>query len=176
MKPIKSVKAVASEIEHAIRHEITLKIQEDEVFYLSLQKRLEEIIEIYTQGRIALAEQIKRLKALVVDLQKRPDIAKNLGLNISELAFFNLNKEKLKGTGIEEEREIVEFTYEILESIEPFTSIVDWNLKQDTIRQIRKACKEKLIELRERFPIDKQDYNQLAQQIVELAKVHFVAS
>lgn len=174
---LKSDKAVASEIEHAIRHEITIKIHEDEVFYTSLQKRLEEIVEIYTQGRIVLAEQIKRLKALVLDLRKRPDIAKNLGLNIAELAFFNLYKEKMKGSGVEDdERELVEFTYEILESIEPFTTIVDWNQKPDTIRQIRKACKEKFIELQDLYPIDQEEYNLLARQIVDLAKVHFVAS
>ncbi len=174
---LKSDKAAASEIEHAIRHEISIKLEEDPVYYKSLKDRLEDIIDEYTTGRIILADQIKRLRALVVDLRAKPDVAKELGLNIAELAFFNLYKEKMKGSGVEDdEKALVEFTFEILESIEPFISIVDWNQKPDIIRQIRKACKGKFIELQNIYPIDNEEYNLLAQQIVELARVHFVAS
>jgi len=173
LNALKSEKAQASEMEHAIRHEITTKAEEDPIFYRSLKERLEEIIRQYNEERISLAEKIKRLKALIIDIKEKPSIARKLGLNTAELAFFNLHKEDLQNAGIEDEREIVKFTYEILESIEPFVTIVDWHLKADILRQIRKACKQKFYELKDEFPLEKTRYHPLSQQIVELAKVHF---
>jgi type I restriction enzyme R subunit len=156
-------------MQHAIQHEISVKIDEDPVFYSSLKERLEEIIEMYTQNRIDLAERIIRLKALYMEIKERPSVARQLGLNSAELAFYNLFKEDLNKIGVEDEREIVKFTYEILEAIEPYVSLIDWSKKPDTLRQIRKASKEVLF-LKQ---IDKNRQEPLAHQIEELAKVHF---
>lgn len=64
-----------------------------------------------------------------------------MGLNSAELAIFNLLKEDSIKAGIEDEREMVKFTYEILEAIEPYVTLIDWQHKSDILRQIRKASK-----------------------------------
>ena len=166
---LKSPKSKASEMQHAIQHEITVKIGEDPVFYTSLKERLEEIIEMYTQNRIDLAEKIKRLKNLYNEIRTRPDIAELMGLNSAELAIFNTLKEDSKKAGIEDDREIVKFTYEILEAIEPFVTLIDWQHKSDILRRLRKASKN-VFETKE---IEKKKRDQLAHQIEELSKVHF---
>ncbi len=166
---LKSDKSKASEMQHAIRHEISIKYEEDPVFYSSLKDRLEVIIEMYTQNRIDLAEKIKRLKTLYMQIKERPNLAEKMGLNSAELAFFNLLKEDSIKVGIEDEREIVKFTYEILEAIEPYVSLIDWQNKSDILRQIRKASKN-IIDQKQ---IERKRKDLLAHQIEELAKVHF---
>lgn len=166
---LKSDKSRASEMEHAVRHEIIVKMEEDPTFYSSLKERLEKIIEMYIQNRINFAEKIKRLKALVEEIKAKPEIARQLGLNSAELAFYNLFKKNLNEIGIEDEREIVKFTYEILESIEPMVTLIDWEQKRDILRQIRKSCKL----IFQKTTLDKKKVNPLSHQIVELAKVHF---
>ncbi len=166
---LKSEKSVASEMQHAIQHEISVKIDEDPVFYRSLKERLEEIIQMYNENRINLAEKIKRLRALYNEIKERPNLAEKMGLNSAELAIFNLLKEDSIKSGIEDEREIVKFTYEILEAIEPYVTLIDWQNKSDILRQIRKASKLVF----HQKDIDKKRQNPLAHQIEELAKVHF---
>ena len=56
--------AKASEMEHAIRHEISVRVEENPVFYQSLRERLEEIIEQRRQERLDAAEQLKLLNDL----------------------------------------------------------------------------------------------------------------
>lgn len=166
---LKSEKSKASEMQHAIQHEISVKIDEDPVFYRSLKERLEEIIEMYIQNRIDLAEKIMRLKALYNEVRERPNLALKMGLNSAELAFFNLLKDASHEVGIEDDREIVKFTYEILEAIEQYVTLIDWIHKSDILRQIRKASKLVF----HQKGIEKSKQSLLAHQIEELAKVHF---
>lgn len=161
----------ASEIEHAIRHEINVKIDEDPEFYTSLKERLEKIIEMYRQERIDLAEKIKELKALVTDVKARPDIARAMGLNSAEMAFYNICKREMEQVGITDDRELVKVTYKILEKIEPLINIVDWTRKYETQRKIRKKIKD---ELRVKNPdYTREELNQVAVELVNLAKVHY---
>jgi len=166
---LKSDKARASEMQHAISHEISVKIEEDPICYTSLKERLERIIEEYTQNRIDLAEKIKHLKAIVAELKDRPILAKKMGLNQDELAFYNLIKKDLNDLGVIEERDIIKATYEILESIEPHVTLIDWHMKLNVIKNIRRDSKLIL----GKKGIKQPRLNQIAQKIVDLAKVHF---
>lgn len=169
LRELQSDEARASEIEHAIKHELVVKEDEDPVFYRSLKEKLEEIIEMYTQQRIDLAEKIRQLKAIVSDLKNRPNVAEELGLSSSEYAFFNLLKEGIFNDANIDDREIAKATYEILERLEKFITLIDWESKPDIIRQIRKECKETFQET----PLPREQYDVLAHKIVDLAKVHY---
>ena len=171
LEAFKRPESKASEIEHAIRHEISVKIDEDPEFYTSLKERLEKIIEMYRQERIDLAEKIKELKALVADVKARPDIARAMGLNSAEMAFYNICKREMEQVGMTDDRELVMVTYEILEKIEPLINIVDWTRKSETQRKIRQKIKKKL---REKNPdYTREELDQLAVELVNLAKVHY---
>ena len=61
--------AKASEMEHAIRHEINVRVEENPVFYQSLRERLEEIIAERRQERMDAAEQLSLLSSLRDDLK-----------------------------------------------------------------------------------------------------------
>ena len=61
--------AKASEMEHAIRHEINVRVEENPVFYQSLRERLEAIIAERRQERMDAAEQLSLLSSLRDDLK-----------------------------------------------------------------------------------------------------------
>lgn len=171
----KSPKSRASEKEHAIRHEISVKTDQDPAFYESLSKRLKQIIDDYNAERITLAEKIKLLKAIVDDIKAKPDVAKQLGLNTAELAFFNLFKKDLEELAIIDEKAVVTFTYEMLEHIEPFISLVDWDKRHHVIQQIRSALKTHIRNIQKNWShkFNNKRLNVLAQEVVTLAKTHF---
>ena len=64
VEALKTDDAKASEMEHAIRHEINVRVEENPVFYESLRKRLEEIIEQHRLERLDAAEQFKLFASL----------------------------------------------------------------------------------------------------------------
>jgi type I restriction enzyme R subunit len=56
--------AKASEMEHAIRHEIHVRLEENPAFYESLRARLQKIIDDHKAQRITAAEQLKLFQEL----------------------------------------------------------------------------------------------------------------
>ncbi len=171
LEELKEDTSKASEMEHAIKHETIVKFEEDPVFYQSLKEKLEIIIEDYTQNRIDLAEKIKQLQMIVHEIRDRPNIARQMGLNPSELALYNTLNENLEEIYQADERQFVQLTYEILESVDSQTSIIDWQYKPDLQRQIRRNTKNILLEkgIENRNKI----YDKIAKNIEELLKVHF---
>ena len=94
-----------------------------------------------------------------------------MGLNSAEMAFYNICKREMEQVGMINDRELVQVTYEILEKIEPLINIVDWTRKSETQRKIRKKIKKKLREKNPSYTIE--ELNQLAVELVNLAKVHY---
>ena len=66
---LKSDEARASEMEHAIRNEIHVKLEENPAFYPSLRERLEKIIEDRKAKRIDAAQQLKLFEALTGEMR-----------------------------------------------------------------------------------------------------------
>ena len=86
----KSKEAKASEMEHAIKKEINVKMEENPVFYQSLSERLEEIIEKRTQGRLDFSEQIEEMGEIISKIRNVRTRAEKLGLNEKEFALYEL--------------------------------------------------------------------------------------
>ena len=73
--------AKASETEHAIRHEITVRVEETPAFYQSLRERLEAIIEERRQQRLDAADQLTLLINLRDELAGEQTQAPDIGLD-----------------------------------------------------------------------------------------------
>jgi type I restriction enzyme, R subunit len=145
---LKTPEAKASEMEHAIRHEIHIKLEENPAFYTSLRERLEQIIEDRKQQRIDAARQLELLQGLIQETRDEEGAAQKVGL--SELAFAIygvLNTGEAPGVA---EPEITygearkELASLIQEDIEPSTAIVDWSSKEDVQREMRQRIKKLL--------------------------------
>jgi type I restriction enzyme R subunit len=160
---LKTPDAKASEMEHAVRHEIHVRLEEDPAFYQSLRDRLEEIIELRKAQRIDAAKQLELLDGIRREIQGRQDTAADLGLSETGLAIYGLLVGAGASTVDEAKRALAE---DIEESVEPQTRIVDWTKKDDVQREIRRLIKRKLKAAL--VPADRVE--DLAAELVELLK------
>jgi len=163
MDALKGPDAKASEMEHAIRHEIHVRLEEDPAFFQSLRERLEEIIEQRKAQRIDAAKQLELLDGLRREAQGRQDTAAALGLSETALAIYGL---LVGGTPTKMDEARKALAEDIEESVEPQTRIVDWTKKDDVQREIRRLIKRKLKAAQ--MPADQVE--ELAAGLLELLK------
>jgi type I restriction enzyme R subunit len=152
IKKLKSEDARASQMEHAIKNEIHVKLDEDPVFYASLRERLEKIIEDRKAKRIDAIEQLKLFEQLKSELRGHEQAAANVGLSETAFAIYGLIVEpkpltlaEPKGTPygqIDEAKK--ELAALLEEQLEPQTTIVDWTRKEDVQREMRRLIKRQL--------------------------------
>ena len=164
-------RAKASEMEHAIRHEINLRIAENPALYGSLRKRLEEIIERRRLERLDDAEQLSLFSNLRDELNSERAKADDIGLGPRGFAFYGILQQRCPNKGSDEatgynvaNRDLAQL---IDDDIAPSTEIIDWEQKEDERRQVRRLIKRRLREWR----VDKDRIESLAADLLALAKV-----
>ena len=163
--------AKASEMEHAIRHEISVHVEENPAFYQSLRERLEEIIEQRRQERLDAAQQLTLLNALREDMKGEQSRARDIGLHARGFAIYGL-LEKQRPMVVRDRRATYDAANRDLaalidDAVEPFTALVDWQQKDDVQRQMRSKIKRQL----RASGITSNAVESLAAEIVDLAKV-----
>ena len=90
VEALKTDEAKASEMEHAIRHEINVRVEENPAFYQSLRERLEEIIEQQRLERLDAAKQLSLLNSLREELKGEQARAQDMGLDGRGFAIYGL--------------------------------------------------------------------------------------
>lgn len=171
--------AKASEMEHAIRAEIHVRLQEDPVFYESLRERLERIIEGRKARRMGAAREIELLDVLVQEMRDREQVAEDVGLSKAGLALYGLlasgpprpgeiaePRPLAYGESLDESKKALASILD--EQLDPLTKIVDWVRKDDVQRDMRRLIKRQL----GAAGIPKVDREQLAVAIVDLLRFH----
>ena len=163
--------AKASEMEHAIRHEINVRVEENPVFYQSLRERLEEIIEQRRQERLDAAEQLSLLNSLREELQGEQAHARDIGLDARGFAIYGLLEQRRpmaeRGDAAVYNAANRDLASLIDEEIAPFTELVDWWQKEDVQRQMRSKIKRQL----RASGMATDAIESLAADILDLAKV-----
>jgi type I restriction enzyme, R subunit len=176
LKALKSDDAKASEMEHAIKNEIHVKLDEDPAYYLSLRQRLEEIIEAGKARRIDAAKQLELLQALAKDLEGSAEHAGKLGLSSTGFALYGLLQAggaSVAADGapaaeyeVKPDAAKVALAGILEEAVAPHVGIVDWTNREDVQKDIRRLVKRQLRAAN--TPDDKLD--PLAEQVVDLLK------
>ncbi len=151
LKALSSDAARASEMEHALRKEIHVRLEEDPVYYTSLRQRLEQIIEDRKAQRIDAAEELKRLEELKKLARGAVDAAQEAGLSETGYAIYGLLEPKKLGvqdTGAAPYRaldaSIKELASLLEELLQKHVQVVDWTHKDDVQREMRKGVKRQL--------------------------------
>lgn len=182
---LSSPEAKASEMEHAIRHEITIHLDENPVLYSSLRERLKAIIEARKQERIDAVEQLKRLNFLVEEMRRVGDKAREMGMSEHQFAFYKLLTEpegKERGLGKaerageevglyltekpdESKRELSGLIFESLAKL----AVIDWQHKEDVQREMRRQIKRHL-----RAAGHKDDIEVLTVRFMDLARARLI--
>ena len=162
----KSPEARASEMEHAIRHEIHTRIEEDPAFYTSLREQLERIVADYRARRIDAAQQLELQGILRDQLRKRSQTAQDLGMSETAMALYGLLHGQHAAEGALDEAKKA-LSENILAAVGELVRIVDWTQKDDVQRELRSLIKRNLAAT---GMVDPQR-GELALKIMQLLKV-----
>ncbi|MBN8646747.1 MAG: HsdR family type I site-specific deoxyribonuclease [Caulobacterales bacterium] len=168
----KSAKSKASEIENAIKHHISIKLDEDPEYYKSLSNRLEEIIakagekwEILVQMLLEFGDDIEK---------KHQEAAQDLGLNQTELSFYNILMSELSkaNESIDEEthQRVKDVVSELVKMMETATQIIGFFEKEDEQKEVRRNIKRTILDQ----PFGTIELvKAITDRFMELAKVKF---
>lgn len=170
----KSNESKASEIESALKHHITIKLDEDPEFYRSLSLRLRDIIEkTHGQWQQQLALLLEMTDEICTSHQQG---AQDVGLSETEFAFYNILMAEV--TNASDGDLIDEVTYDAIKTttqtlvtmLDEATEIIDFFNKQDEIKRMKKEIKRTVLD--QPFA-DKALVTVLQERFMDLAKTHF---
>ena len=172
--------AKASEMEHAIRHEINVRVEENPAFYRSLRERLEEIVEERRRQRLDAARQLSLLNHLCEELKGEQTLAQDLGLDARGFAIYGLLERRrptpVRDDAVREDGAVYDAACNVAnrdlaslidDEVAPFTELVDWWQKDDLQRQMRSRIKRRL----RAGGVAADAVESLAADIVDLARV-----
>jgi type I restriction enzyme R subunit len=175
IRKLGSNEARASEMEHAIRHEIHVRMDANPVYYQSLRERLAQIIDERRQARIDAAEQLRLLGTVVEDLKSVRRKAESFGLDESGFAIYELlrtvgqqasSHTAATGDGSDVDSVRREQASQILAELREL-AIVDWTQKEDVQRRMRQAVKRHLRAARH----PREQIETLTSSVMDLARV-----
>lgn len=174
VEQIKSPESRASEIESAVKHHITVNLDEDPEYYKSLSLRLRDIIE-KTAGK--WDQQLELLLAMVSTIEtEHKQEADDLGLSETEFAFYNILMTEVTNHSEEEtvseaaHDEIKTTSQDLVGMFDEATLIVDFFSKTDEVRRMKKEIKRAVLECS--FG-DKAIVTVVQDRFMELAKTKF---
>jgi type I restriction enzyme, R subunit len=169
---MQSDEAKASEMEHAIRHEISVKIGENPVYFTSLKEKLEKLITEWKEHRMETVQLVLQLQNMVKnDIQGYyAGYNGSDGVNREQRPFYDLFNKEFNEANNEDEW-VKDLTQIVFEEVSVLQNVLDWTTKEDTQREMRKRIKRQLRAVK--CPADRLDT--ITQKIMDLAKVHFKA-
>ncbi len=146
----KSSESKASEVESAIKHHLTVNLDEDPEYYKSLSLRLRDIIE-KTAGK--WDQQLEMLLDLVGTIETgHQQAATELGLSETEFSFYNILVSEIARARDDDvldedvHDEVISTTKALVEMFNEATGIVDFFMKQDEMKRVQKNIKRTIVE------------------------------
>ncbi len=165
----RSEEAKASEMEHAIRYEISVRMDENPVVYSSLKERLEQIIEAKKLKRMETSKAIEEYGRLIQEFRDVHEgkKARRMGLDDDEYAFYELLKDAKTVSSTEkfDEERLKEISKEIVAKLREL-AVIDFRRKKSVLRDMR--GKVKLILISNKW--DKKELESVTSRMIELAE------
>jgi type I restriction enzyme R subunit len=173
VQAIASPEAKASEMEHAIRHEIHVRLEENPAFYESLREKLQKIIEDREGRRIDAAKQLELLKVLAAEVKNEAAAAQDAGLTDMGFAIYGVLDRSLPapeaGEPVAEYRASRQKLAALVEeALGPFVEIPGWTQKAQVQKDMRRAIKDRLLAAQ---VLDPNKRETMTTSIVDVAKV-----
>jgi type I restriction enzyme R subunit len=146
--------AKASEMEHAIRHEIKVRYEDNPVLYESLRQRLEKLIAERKAARISQAELLRQLAAFLDELRGMQSLIQQMGLTQASFPIYELvlkHRDEAQGKlaetpaayNVEVDESARDLASQIEEDIRGL-AVIDWTAKEDVQREMRRRIKRRL--------------------------------
>ncbi|MBW9222264.1 type I restriction endonuclease subunit R [Methanothermococcus sp. SCGC AD-155-C09] len=128
-----------------INDEIKVRLRKNPIRYKSLYEMLLEIIEKYNVRLIDTSDVIEELIEIAKELKKIVIEGKTLGLSEEELAFYDFLYSKIGSEKTSDE--IKEIVKEIINKLDPYIKVADWNKKESIRSKIKIIVKKSLINM-----------------------------
>jgi type I restriction enzyme R subunit len=153
LNAVKSDESKASEIESAIKHHITVNLDEDPEYYKSLSLKLKDII-LKNAGK--WEQQLEFLLEMVDTIEvNHKKAADDIGLSETEYAFYNILMAEV--TQVAETNgeyvvtdntmsEVKATTQSLVNTFDEATEIVDFFNKQDEVKRMKKEIKRTVLD------------------------------
>lgn len=182
---LKSDEAIASSMEHAVKHVINVKMEDNPVYYTSLYEKLIKILDETKQN---WAERKKQLEEFVKSVDKgESEEAEALGLSKEEFAFFEVVKKYLGETDEGHEsavkeasatyisQDIIDLSKDISQNVSDIIEenyMIDWTTNPTKTSDIERAI---YMMLTKKYfkKIALEVRKQLVQPLLQLAKKHY---
>lgn len=133
----------AAQMEHAIKKEISVRIEEDKVFYTSLKEKVEELIERYKERQLTIFELLEHYHGIREEMLDKASGHTKSGLTYLQEPYYNKLQEVCEN---KEEYKLKEVAVEVQHFIEEkVTPISDWTSKTDFKRQLTSELKIMLL-------------------------------
>jgi type I restriction enzyme R subunit len=153
LNEVKSDESKASEIESAIKHHITVNLDEDPEYYKSLSLKLKDII-LKSAGK--WEQQLEFLLEMVDTIESNhKKAADDIGLSETEYAFYNILMAEVsqvaeaKGDYVVNDStmsEVKATTQTLVNTFDEATEIVDFFNKQDEVKRMKKEIKRTVLD------------------------------
>jgi type I restriction enzyme R subunit len=162
----KTPEGKAAEMEHAIRHEIRVKLDENPVYYTSLKERLEELLQRRKDRQMDINELLEEYRKMVDDMRNTAQKGEEQGFTPEQYPFYQmLEKEMPLYDDVEDLKALTHLITDIIQQ----EAVVEWTNKEDVKREMRKKIKKQL----RVSPCPKEKLESLTQQLIDLAAVHY---
>lgn len=166
---LKTPEAKAAEMEHAIKHEIRIKLDENPVKYTSIKERLEQLIEQRKARQLTIEELLEEYQTMREEMMDMERESQSVGLqDAKQLPFYQLLEQQIP---IEMEQESLKDLTEIITDIIQDNAVIDWVDKEDVKREMRKKLKKQL----RASSVPNKQVEQVARQLMELGEIHYKA-
>ena len=150
LNEVKSDESKASEIESAIKHHITVKLEEDPEYYKALSLKLKDII-LKSAGK--WEQQLELLLEMVDNIEvNHKKAADDIGLSETEYAFYNILMAEvtaIQGSDVVDAAtfdEIKSTTQTLVDTFNEATQIVDFFSKLDEVKRMKKEIKRTILD------------------------------
>ncbi|MEH7057551.1 type I restriction endonuclease subunit R [Bacillus wiedmannii] len=163
----KTPEGKAAEMEHAIRHEIRVKLEENPVYYTSLKERLEELLQRRKDRQMNIDELLAEYRNMVNDMRNTVQKGEEQGFTREQYPFYQMLEKEMPQ--YDDAEDLKALTHLITDIIQQEAGIVEWTTKEDVKREMRKKIKKQL----RVSPCPKEKLESLTQQLIDLATVHY---
>ncbi|MEH6948310.1 type I restriction endonuclease subunit R [Bacillus sp. JJ634] len=158
----------AAQIEHAIKREISIRMEEDEVFYTSLKQKIEDLLERFKERQMNIYELLDNLYSTREEILNKVEGQTKSGLKPEEEPYYNKLLEVFEGQ--KEEDELKTIAVEVHQFIEDrVTPIPDWTSKSDFKRKLNADLKIVLLKKK----MSMSDASMLVGYFTALAEVQY---
>lgn len=134
----------AAQMEHAVKHEISVKMEEDEVFYQSLKEKVEALIEQLRTEQLTIFEYIDGMLEIREELKAKAEGKTQTGLSAYQEPYYNKLLEVCESKAEYELQDIAKDIQHFIE--DSVTPIPDWKKKIDFKKNLNGQLLLKLID------------------------------